>query len=209
MDTLNLGKVAVVDVECTCWEGDPPHGHFTEYDEDWGGTIQHYGPEQSEIIAVGVCLLTVPALEVSKPRTIYVRPTRSNVSEFCTQLTGITPQTLLEKGKSKVEVWHILKEEFKLSDRVWAGWGDDNVAINGQLCTALQLPLFSASYIDLCGLFSIVRGSQRRVGLMDALKTLGLEAKGQHHSAGDDAYNASQVLRKVLMDLRGCWPGDI
>src|SRR5262245_20255301 len=90
--------------ERTCWEGEPPPG------------------EKSETIEVGVCLLTVDTLSISKPRRIFIKPTQSSVSDFCTKLTGITPGVLEQKGVTRAEAWRILASEFKLQERVWAGW---------------------------------------------------------------------------------------
>ena len=42
-----LDRILVVDVEATCWEGDPPPG------------------QTSEIIEIGLCVLDVPTLRAS------------------------------------------------------------------------------------------------------------------------------------------------
>jgi len=64
----------VVDVEATCWEGEPPAG-------------QH-----SEIIEIGIVVLNLETLERTGKRSVMVRPEHSEVSAFCTRLTGITPE---------------------------------------------------------------------------------------------------------------------
>jgi inhibitor of KinA sporulation pathway (predicted exonuclease) len=68
-----LDQIVVVDVESTCWEGQPPPG------------------EESEIVEIGVCLVDVATGVRSERRSILVRPERSHVSPFCTQLTKRTP----------------------------------------------------------------------------------------------------------------------
>lgn len=60
--TRNLDCNLVLDVETTCWQGDPP-------------------PRQrSEIIEVGLCLLEVTALTRVERRSILVRPARSTIN---------------------------------------------------------------------------------------------------------------------------------
>jgi inhibitor of KinA sporulation pathway (predicted exonuclease) len=181
-ETLSLGKVVVVDIERTCWEDPIPD-------------------ERSEIIEVGVCLLTVESLEISRPRRIFVKPTTSKISEFCTKLTGITDDIIATKGVTTAAAYEILVNEYKLNERVWAGWGWDNVRMQEQLPQPNQQP-FSPSYIDICGLFSIIHRSPRRFGLLQALALLNQEPIGSHHSAGDDAYNAARVLRYIVENAR-------
>lgn len=61
-----LDLILVVDVESTCWDGDPPRG------------------EENEIIEIGVCTLEVASGQRRDRRSILVRPERSRVSPFCT-----------------------------------------------------------------------------------------------------------------------------
>ncbi|MCB9131481.1 MAG: hypothetical protein H6647_11155 [Anaerolineales bacterium] len=53
-----LDNILVIDVEATCWQGDPPRG------------------QSSEIIEVGLCLLDVAGLARVERRSILVRPAR-------------------------------------------------------------------------------------------------------------------------------------
>ena len=69
-----LDAVLVVDVEATCWKGATPPG------------------ETSEIIEIGVCLADVATGERRERESILVKPTRSGISAFCTELTTITPE---------------------------------------------------------------------------------------------------------------------
>jgi inhibitor of KinA sporulation pathway (predicted exonuclease) len=74
-----LDIVLVVDVEATCWEGSPPEG------------------EENEIIEIGLCLLDVKSGERRERESMLVRPERSRVSAFCTELTTLT-QEQVEQG---------------------------------------------------------------------------------------------------------------
>ena len=71
-----LDKIVVVDIEATCWEGKLPEGMI------------------SDIIEVGVCLLDVETGEITDNRGILVKPERSTISPFCTELTTITPELI-------------------------------------------------------------------------------------------------------------------
>ena len=67
-----LDRILVVDIEATCWEGDPPPGQI------------------SEIIEIGLGVLDVATLARVEQRDILVRPVCSTVSSYCTQLTTLT-----------------------------------------------------------------------------------------------------------------------
>nr|WP_246581142.1 3'-5' exonuclease [Deinococcus aestuarii] len=82
----------VIDVEATCWEGAPPPGQV------------------NEIIEVGLCVVdTVTRQRVGRHR-LLVRPERSEVSEFCTRLTGWTPEDVRD-GLSFAEACRVLEGE--------------------------------------------------------------------------------------------------
>src|SRR5690606_36827435 len=67
-------SLLVIDLEATCWQGDPPPGM------------------QSEVIEVGIAELDTRALEITRAEAIFVRPQHSEVSPFCTRLTSIAPE---------------------------------------------------------------------------------------------------------------------
>lgn len=83
-----LDKILVVDIEATCWDGPNPAGM------------------ENDIIEVGICLLDIHTGEITNNRGIIVKPERSVVSPFCTQLTTITPEMVDEEGISFKEACH-------------------------------------------------------------------------------------------------------
>ena len=76
---LDLSRVLVIDLEVACWQGPPPPG------------------EEHEVIEIGNAILHVHDLHVEPGPEILVRPTRSTVSDFCTELTGLTQEALDER----------------------------------------------------------------------------------------------------------------
>src|SRR5256885_189127 len=100
-----LDRILVIDVESTCWEGAPPRGQI------------------SEIIEIGLCLVDVERLQRVEKRAILVRPQVSEVSEFCTKLTTITPE-LAAGGISLEQSLDILRREYDCTERLFASWGD-------------------------------------------------------------------------------------
>ncbi len=73
-----LDKIIVVDVESTCWMGEPPIG------------------QMNEIIEVGVSTIETSNLSIIGKDSYIIKPRFSKISDFCTELTGIT-DTMLRK----------------------------------------------------------------------------------------------------------------
>ncbi len=94
-----LDVILVVDLESTCWEGSPP-------------------PEQtSEIIEIGLCTVDLNTLTHSEKRSFLVKPVQSEISDFCTELTTLTPDMFAGAG-TLADAVKILKKEFRSKDRL-------------------------------------------------------------------------------------------
>lgn len=180
-----LDQIIVVDIECTCWQNNPPPG------------------EESEIIEVGICTLDVASGERRQKRSVLVRPTRSTVSAFCTRLTTLT-QAQVETGVSFSRVCSLLQDEYRSSERVWASYGDyDRNQFQRQCYESGIVYPFGASHVNIKTLFALANKLRQEVGLPQALDLLKLPLEGTHHRGGDDAWNAAAVLASVLNAARG------
>lgn len=170
----------IIDLEATCWEGDPPPGQV------------------HEVIEIGVCVLNLDSLERSGKRSIMVKPARSQVSAFCTHLTGITPQEA-EGGLSFAQALELLRREYQADSRPWASWGDyDRKQLQAQ-CEQLSLtyPL-CARHTNAKKVFTEALGLKKRPGMDGALQLAGLPLEGRHHRGADDAWNIAALVAHVL-----------
>ena len=100
-----LDKIIVIDVEATCWNTAPPQGMT------------------NDIIEFGICLLDVHSGEISDNRGILVIPERSEISDFCTELTTITPEMIRNEGISFKEACSIIKKEYEGPSSLGKLWG--------------------------------------------------------------------------------------
>lgn len=175
-----LDQVLIVDVEATCWDGPAPAG------------------QTSEIIEIGLCLLeTASGIRHSK-RSILVRPERSTVSPFCTQLTGLT-QEQVEQGISFAEACALLQSEYRSHQRVWASYGDSDRLRFEKSCQERQIAYpFAPRHINVKILFALVHALPREVGMAHALQVLGMPLEGTHHSGADDAWNIAAIFAGIL-----------
>lgn len=177
-------QIVVVDLEATCWEGEPPTG------------------ETSEIIEIGVSLLRLSSLEVGEGESILVRPERSNVSEFCAQLTTLT-QADVEGGISLSEACTILRKRFDARNRVWASFGDYDRRMFERSCKAIGLSYpFGPSHINVKTLYATAFGRPTAKGMPGVLAELGLPHFGTHHRGHDDAFNIAHILAKIFAATR-------
>lgn len=180
-----LDQIIVVDLEATCWEGEPPAG------------------EQSEVIEIGLCVLDVVREERLENRALLVKPQRSNLSPYCTELTTLT-QEQLDGGMPFQQACQILIEEYDSRHRTWASYGDyDRFQMQSQCASwGIDYP-FGYSHINVKNLLALHLKLKREVGLAYALDLLDMPLEGTLHRGIDDAWNIAAVLARVLYQGSG------
>jgi inhibitor of KinA sporulation pathway (predicted exonuclease) len=178
-----LDKIIVVDVEATCWDnpdGKPPDGQV------------------SDIIEIGICLLDLETLERLGKHSIIVKPSRSTVSPFCTQLTTLT-QEVVDKGVSFEMACREMTQRYPLAGRAWASWGDYDRKHFARNCKDLGVPFpFGPTHQNVKNLFAIMAGLSREVSVSDAVRRLGMKFEGTLHRGVDDAWAVAAILADVL-----------
>ena len=179
-----LDVILVVDVESTCWEGAPPPG------------------QTSEIIEIGLCPLDLRTLERIEKRSILVNPVQSEISEFCTSLTTLTPEMFAE-ADSFADAVKTLKKEFSSKDRLWASWGDYDRRQFERVCKDQSVGYpFGPSHLNVKSMFAAAVGSGHEMGLDGAYNRLGLNMEGTHHRGDDDAWNIAGIVCRLLKAMR-------
>jgi len=176
-----LDRVYIVDIEATCWKEKRPDGQI------------------SEIIQVGIVEFDLPSGSISSKVSHNIRPQYSKVSEFCTELTGITPGEL-EGEKNFSEFLNNVKERFPhLKNYTWASYGDYDRKHFKEMSDLHKRPyLFGRTHINIKNLFALKWGLKKEVGMRKALRILNKELVGQHHNALDDALNITEIFKACL-----------
>ena len=171
-----LDQILVVDVESTCWDGPPPEG------------------EESEIVEIGICVVDVGNLERLSKHSILVRPQRSTISSFCTELTTLSPN-MFEAAGSFRDATKCLKNSFSSKDRLWASWGDYDRRQFERVCkrSGVGYP-FGITHLNVKSLFAVSHGLDREIGLDSAYEMLDMQMEGTHHRGDDDAWNIAGIL---------------
>ena len=179
-----LDQILVIDIEATCWDGPTP-------------------PDQEgEIIEIGIASLDVAALKPLEKRGVLIRPERSTVSPFCTQLTTLT-QEQVDAGISFSAACAMLKNDYSSRNRTWASYGDYDRRQFARQCEARQVanPL-GASHINVKNLFALAYGLSHEIGMAGALERLSIPLEGTHHRGIDDAWNIAHILARLLAECR-------
>ncbi|MFD0153741.1 exonuclease domain-containing protein [Streptomyces sp. NPDC055721] len=178
--------VNVVDVEATCWAGSQPTGAV------------------SEIIEIGLTVIDLDAGKRLARHRILVRPVRSTVSEFCTELTSLT-QHEVDQGISFAEACRLLATEHCAGTRPWVSWGDYDRHQFTRQCRATRTPYpFGRHHTNAKAVFTEAYGLRKRPGMAQALDVAGLRLEGRHHRGEDDAWNIAALV--LHLSERGVWP---
>lgn len=175
----------IIDIEATCWDAQPPPGQV------------------SEIIEIGLCVLNLRTLERVQRRSIKVRPERSEISAFCTELTGLTAADV-QGGLTFAGACAVLRRDHHADSRLWASWGDYDRNQFRRQCAATGVPYpFSARHSNAKQLYAAAH-QLPRLGMAQALAHAGLPLEGRHHCGEDDAWNIAALVAGLVK--AGQWP---
>lgn len=180
--------ILVIDIEATCWKKQPPPD------------------EQMEIIEVGAVLLDLTTLTLQKPGSLLVKPTRSQVSRFCTRLTTLTQAQLDEQGGSFAAACAALEREYAAPERLWMSWGDFDRRMFAEQCAAFDVPYpFSPRHANLKALFAELVLGGKPAGMARSLRLAGLPLEGTPHRGLDDACNTARLLAHMIAQAGQDW----
>jgi len=133
-----------------------------------------------------------------------VRPERSAVSPFCTDLTGLT-QAEVDGGVSFAAACEALAVEHQAGPRTWASWGDYDRKQFLRQCQATNVPYpFGSVHINAKAVFTEAHGLRKRPGMAEALTIAGLPLEGRHHWGEDDAWNIAALIAQLIASAD--WP---
>lgn len=180
-----LDHVLVIDIESTCWDGGfPPRG------------------QTNDIIEIGLTPLELSTGRRLEKRSILVRPERSKVSPFCTQLTTLT-QEQVDAGIRFKDACKILEDEYLSQERLWGSYGDYDRRQFDKQCRdeGVRYP-FGPSHLNIKTLCAMALRQPNEVGLPQAMALLGLKLEGTHHRGHDDAWNIAAVFAELMKRFR-------
>jgi len=175
---MNYKKFLVIDFELTCWDNND-------------------NTNISEIIEIGIVELDSNNMEILRTGQYFVKPNFSEISKYCSQLTGITDKKL-KHAFLYDKIAEILKNKWGTKNKTWMAWGIDlKSAIDNDNLYNIE-NTFSYSYVNLSHIFSIKHKNKKATNLKEALKYYNLEFEGREHSALSDAINTAKLAKLLL-----------
>ena len=138
----------------------------------------------------------------------YVKPSKNDVSEFCTELTGIT-QTMVEFAPSFSDVYNKHIEWLNTNvpaDKTFiiatCGHWDLRTQIHRDIKNhKLKLHSYYYYYINVKDEYENFYKMKAR-GMPCMLESLGLTLDGRHHSGIDDTKNIAKIILHLISEGR-------
>lgn len=185
-----LNRVFVVDVEATCWE-----------------TREEQGDRPNEIIEIGICELIVRTGEIRDISSYVVRPKFTEISPFCTQLTGWKNEDVADASDALAAIAAIEHDYGMSKDHIWFSCGEyDRVKLGTRGRASLSMygaqsgsSIFDKMrHVNVKTLFALKHKLNKELGMDRMLQRIGEKLDGRHHNGADDAANIAKIVRHVL-----------
>ncbi|PIF30646.1 inhibitor of KinA sporulation pathway (predicted exonuclease) [Flavobacterium sp. 9] len=176
-------KIIIIDLEATCWQTTVPQG------------------QENEIIEIGLAVLDSETGAITQNQGILIKPQRSIVSPFCTELTMITQDLLDKNGVSFEEAIEKLVDEYNPDLYTWASYGQYDLNMLRKQCKSFGIPYpMGEEHINVKTSFGDKFGLVKPTGMNGALHLLDIPLEGTHHRGIDDAKNIAKILHWCLQN---------
>ncbi len=167
---LSYDNIVVINTQTTCWEDQQPID------------------EESEIILISVCLLSVNTLRTHSPSCFVIKPTKSSISDFCYEITGLT-QAAVNNGIHLHKALEAISSKFNIKNRVAACYGLFPEELKNH---------FNNRQINIQSMLPIVFNLKEELDLVEAAEVSGIEYEGELYDVKNNAINASRVLAEII-----------
>lgn len=177
-----LKKILIYDLEATCWED------------------REKTKNEGEIIEIGVVPLDLRDMELRHDlgRSWLIKPKRTEISKYCTELTGITQDEINENALPFNEVMNSIRKAYS-KDHPCSGWGWYDYWKLNSACSENNIDFpFNRVYQDLKMLYALLTGRTKPAGLKEAISEQGLKFLGDQHRALNDAMNTGDLICHTL-----------
>ena len=136
-------------------------------------------------------------MRISDPQELLVKPAQSRISEYCTQLTGLT-YPMLKRGVKFQDACRCLIRK-GLRKYPSCAFGNDYALVEKQASALNQRSFLSECFFDMSSWLSFKHGVKEGWSLEKWMDYYGLKWEGERHRAGVDAYNLARLIQKSLI----------
>ncbi|MGD1524363.1 exonuclease domain-containing protein [Vibrio harveyi] len=181
---MNLKRILIFDLEMCCWD-------------NASGRESNTG----EIIEIGICEVDTISLEITRSAQYYVKPETDEVSAFCTELTGITPNRIKKQGRPLVEVLNTISKKFGSSNKTFMAWGRDDQVLKNEI-ESKNIAFDIGEYVNLANLYRLLYAHDKKCSQVAAMEEMGLTFEGRQHSGLVDAQNLASLYIEMTKKQR-------
>lgn len=153
----------------------------------------------SEIIEFGICITDIENKQIIDSASHIVKPQYSELSDYCIQLTGITPKQA-KQGIVMQDMTKHLMRLYGTKRMIWAGWGNENQSIQ-QWCDYVgAMNPFSDHYINIADVMNLKFASQitSKLSLQQACAFLNIQQVLPWHRGVNDAITTAKIAMEIL-----------
>lgn len=171
----------VVDLEATCCDD---------------GSIPN---DERETIEIGAVTVSIITNEVVGTYERLIKPERHPVTDFCTQLTGISEEMLADKSgfpEAMMDFVHWVQNFEAINFCSWGRFDEHQLLRDCDYHGSNSLFDALPPHFDVAHLFKQHTG--RKMGRRSAMRHLGLEAEGPNHRGLSDAKDVARLLAEML-----------
>lgn len=181
-----IKKINFIDLEATCYQDN----RFPEN-------------EIQEIIEIGICQVDIKNLKIEKKSSILIKPKNSSISEYCTNLTGLTQNIIDKDGTSFENAIEILKTDYQIRKHTWMSWGNFDRILFEEQCQRENIKYpFNSTHTNFKYIFSLLMFLDYQIGLSKAIEHIGINFEGTPHRGIDDALNVARIYIKLMKKNR-------
>lgn len=161
--------------------------------------------QSNHIIQIGLVEVATETLAVTRSKSYYIRPQNREfeVSDYCTDLTGITRSTIIDFGRYFPEVMKTIQKEFAPQNKITYAWGSDfePIAKHCDLYSSSN-PWITTGILDFGVFFRSAYNIKNKLPLIDALAHVGLPFEGRQHNAEFDALALAHLHNETIRRIR-------
>lgn len=182
----------VIDIEATCWD-----------------TKEEQGSKPNEVIEIGVAVFEYATGKVIDKASLVVRPRFTEVTPFCTELTGWTQEQIVEQGKDIARTLREFRDTYKPKpSHIWYSCGQyDKNMLSSNTQKGLNAlygikadvnPFDIMQHVNIKTEFAKLYDLKKEKGMDRMLQHIGETLEGRHHNGADDAFNIAKIVDHVI-----------
>lgn len=158
-----------------------------------------------DIIQIGIVEVDILDLKITREANYYIRPKNKKfeVSPYCVDLTRITKDKLISKGRPFKDICNVIAKDFGTKNKITYAWGDDNTAFKNE-CLANDAinPWENTGIWDMGSIFRGNFNIKSKMSLSRALEYLNIPFVGEPHCALNDARALAHLHIETIKRIR-------